>query len=75
MERDTSPENTSATRNTGTDEKALNQGRSPAVSPLLALVEGTECTWCEDGRLIISSYKNDPAAVCSECGTPGVRVW
>lgn len=47
----------------------------PETSLLLAQVEGPECQWCDDGSLAIGPYKGDRAAVCDECGTPGIRVW
>ncbi|RZV11167.1 hypothetical protein BDK88_2405 [Natrinema hispanicum] len=42
---------------------------------LLELLEGTSCSFCEDGHLVQERYKGNEAVICSGCGTPGAQVW
>jgi len=41
----------------------------------VALFVGLECPYCPDGELQRGTYKNNDAAICDGCGTPGVQVW
>ncbi len=41
---------------------------------VLALVEGTECAYCQ-GTLVSAQYKGNEAVVCDDCGTPAVQIW
>ncbi|WP_198667899.1 HVO_A0556 family zinc finger protein [Saliphagus sp. LR7] len=41
--------------------------------PVLAVLEGDDCTHCDSGTLTRDDYKGDDAVVCEECGVPGAR--
>ncbi|WP_226479860.1 HVO_A0556 family zinc finger protein [Natrinema amylolyticum] len=43
--------------------------------PVLAVLEGTPCQFCADGRLTRACYKGNAAVVCDDCETPTAQVW
>ncbi|OAQ54147.1 hypothetical protein HTG_01040 [Natrinema mahii] len=43
-------------------------------SPVDAL-EGTNCTFCDDGELVRGEYKGNTAVICDSCETPGAQFW
>ncbi|WP_425600753.1 HVO_A0556 family zinc finger protein [Natrinema longum] len=38
-------------------------------------LEGSICTFCEEGELLRDSFKGNDAVICDACGTPGAQVW
>lgn len=46
---------------------------SVEIDPVLAVLEGADCTHCESGTLTRDVYKGDDAVVCETCDTPGAR--
>ncbi|MFC4988884.1 HVO_A0556 family zinc finger protein [Saliphagus infecundisoli] len=46
---------------------------SPELEPVLAALEGDDCTHCDSGTLTRDVYKGDDAVVCEACGVPGAR--
>lgn len=55
-----------------TDTGFTMSQQSSAVTPDTGIcdeLEGTDCYWC-DGRIIRDTYKDNPAVVCTDCGTP-----
>ncbi|MDS0475652.1 hypothetical protein [Natrinema sp. 1APR25-10V2] len=42
---------------------------------LLARLEGTACSFCDEGHLVSERDTGTDAVVCAACGTPGARSW
>ncbi|GAB3021995.1 HVO_A0556 family zinc finger protein [Natronobiforma cellulositropha] len=42
---------------------------------VLATLEHSSCTFCDDGVLVRDVYKGNDAVVCANCGVPGAQVW
>lgn len=42
---------------------------------LFEKLDTDDCTYCDDGTLVLTTYKDNDAIVCDDCGTPAVQVW
>jgi hypothetical protein len=47
---------------------------SADIDELFAQLNDDDCTYC-DGALTRGTYKDTPAVLCEDCGTPAVRSW
>ncbi|QLG48931.1 HVO_A0556 family zinc finger protein [Natrinema halophilum] len=53
----------------------LQQDQPDQSTTLLARLEDTACSFCDDGRLVREEYKGNAAVVCTNCGTPAAQIW
>lgn len=51
------------------------QERDPTPQPVIAALEGQECSFCGDGKLVRNTYKGNDAVICDACDTPGAQFW
>ena len=58
-----------------TDTMQRLKGRPADRERVLAALEERECTHCENGELVQSTYKDTVAVVCDGCETPQARFW
>lgn len=42
---------------------------------LVDQLRNRDCTYCEDGTLVVTTYKDNDAVVCEECETPALQIW
>lgn len=56
-------------RNVLHEMATARHGRERVVSQL----EGSECSYCEEGELEQDTYKGSTAVVCGNCDVPQVR--
>jgi len=45
------------------------------IDDLFSQLSVDRCQYCDGGTLTRGTYKDGPAVVCDDCGTPAVRVW
>lgn len=45
------------------------------IDHLFAELSDDRCQYCDDGALARGTYKDAPAVLCEDCGTPALRVW
>ncbi|WP_339104235.1 HVO_A0556 family zinc finger protein [Haloterrigena salinisoli] len=50
-------------------------GANVATHPVVDSLEGTSCTFCDDGELERGVYKGKTAVICDSCETPGAQLW
>ncbi|WP_175479996.1 HVO_A0556 family zinc finger protein [Natrinema salaciae] len=46
-----------------------------AENPVLDLLEGTSCAFCDGGTLVRGTYHGNAAVICDDCHTPGAQLW
>jgi len=42
---------------------------------ILRQLRGTTCPSCEDGTLVLGTYKGNRAVLCEDCETPRAQLW
>lgn len=77
MKRETSTvaDRTVVTNSEESEERSQTEEHYLEIHPLFWLVADSTCTWCEEGRVGISSDKGDPTMGCSRYETPRGRMW
>ncbi len=42
---------------------------------VLQQLRGDDCPGCEQGELVLGTYKGNRAVICDHCDTPRAQVW
>ncbi|MFB6155645.1 MAG: HVO_A0556 family zinc finger protein [Haloferacaceae archaeon] len=45
------------------------------IDDLFAELDDDRCQYCDGGSLVRGTFKEAPAVLCENCGTPALRVW
>ncbi|WP_459808223.1 HVO_A0556 family zinc finger protein [Halopiger thermotolerans] len=54
----------------------MRQQEGPSLRhPVIEGLEGSQCSFCNDGQLVQERYKGNTAVVCENCHTPNAQVW
>nr|WP_305880597.1 HVO_A0556 family zinc finger protein [Halovivax cerinus] len=48
---------------------------APKTDGVLHRLRGDRCPHCEDGTLVLGTYKGNRAVLCDDCETPRAQLW